>query len=227
MVRRWSYINDLNFLPSQDIYKVRVGTMDVVVNARMYLRRDYPSSTLNYRKGWARRKHTNDLLFLSNIMIVWAKEYRFYRNYNRSLFYQNFFRNTYLSFNLHMSKHITTRYTKANVSAVGSGWNASLGSYFLNQGFSSRYNTTHLLSGFNWSYASFIKSYTKSNVESYQPGTHFPFLCLGEGVNSPLAFEDSGRYSSLSLFSVIEKLYWSWLTSLYGILVKLFWFRLV
>ena len=71
-------------------------------------------------------------------MIVWAREYRFYKNYNRSVQNQWYFLNTYMSANLTLSRALVTRYSKGNVAAVGSGVSLKLVRYFSRQSRSTR-----------------------------------------------------------------------------------------
>lgn len=225
MVRRWSYINAVNEIPVLEMRKIRVGSMDTIVNSLMYLRRDFPKNTHNYRKGWARRKHSNDLIFLSNIMTIWAKEYRFYKNYNRATFYQHFFKNTYLSFNLNIQTSLPSRHTRAGVAAVGSGWTYALMKYFMRQGYLARFHPFLAFKGVSWSYASYLVPYNKSNAELYKSGVHVPFLASTYRANVALNLTPELRYSPLTLLSLISQVNTAWYTALYSLLVKLFWFR--
>lgn len=101
MVRRWSYVNNINYkLSYKNTFKVRQGALDLFVNTYMYLDEDFSIPTRSFRKNWSRRKHMNQLAPLFNVLVSWAKEYRFYKNHSKMVHYQFFFKNTYLSVNL-------------------------------------------------------------------------------------------------------------------------------
>lgn len=100
MVRRWSYINQMNNAHLSGFRLVRKGAFDVNMNSTMYLRKSYALSTKNPRHRWARRKHLYNWIPLANVLKDWAKTYRFYRKYNKFVFNQYFTKNSLLSFNL-------------------------------------------------------------------------------------------------------------------------------
>ena len=135
MIRRWSYINNLNAVTKRHTFNIKYASLDVILNTLMYLRRDFPVASQSFRKNWTRRKHTNDTFFLANIMISWAKEYRFYKNYNRMIQYQYFFPNTYLSINLVIQKGQNTDFSKYETLATGSAITLKLTKFFQNKFF--------------------------------------------------------------------------------------------
>jgi len=225
MIRRWSYINQLNSLPSLVDKKIRIGSSDSIVNSLMYLRKNFAEVTTARRKGWARRIHLNDLLSVSNVLVVWAREYRFYRNYNRSVFYQFFSRYTYLAFNLMFSKSLTSRYSRANVGSLGSGVSKRLVSYF-NRSFA--YSRLGFLSGYqsgSWSVVSFSEQ--MADTKGTNLGLHYPVSIISSRSLSPLGSR-SGFARALQLLSSLPfDLFRRWSVDLYGSLVKLLYFRVV
>ena len=160
-------------------------------------------------------------------MIVWAKEFRFYRNYNRSTVYQHFFRNTYLSFNLTIRPNLSSRHTRAGVSAVGSGWTYATMNYFMRRGSWVRSYPFLAFSGVSWSYASFQVPYSASSAELYKSGVHVPLLASTYGANAALTLTTELGYSPLTLLTLLTQLNTSWYVALYSLLVKLFWFRCI
>lgn len=100
MVRRWSYINLINYKHPSDFNLVRKGSFDNNMNSMMYLRKEYALSTHIPRHKWARRKHLHNWIPLTNIMKDWAKVYRFYRKYTKFVNNQYFTKNTLVAFNL-------------------------------------------------------------------------------------------------------------------------------
>jgi hypothetical protein len=100
MVRRWSYITNTNRHEDTAAKIVLRASFDINMNTTMYLRRLYAVSTKLPRRRWARRKHVHSWVHLTNILRNWASTYRFYRNLNKSIFTQHFFKNTLIAFNL-------------------------------------------------------------------------------------------------------------------------------
>ena len=225
MIRRWSYINTLNNLPSLDIKKIRISSSDAIVNSLMYLRREFPIQTRARRKSWARRIHTNDLLTLSNVMIIWAKEYRFFRNYNRSVTYQFFSKNTYLSFNLTFSKPLLARYSKSNVSSLGSSIPKNLIHYFRRSFVRSRLEYLLVYRNHSWSLASFPSSI--SSEKEPQLSTHHPFAVTDTHSLIPVNTIKSDSGLIAATLALTARVFTAWVIALYGVLVKLFLFRLV
>lgn len=225
MVRRWSHINQLKSLPSLADKKIRIGSSDSIVNSLMYLRKDFAVATTARRKGWARRVHLNNLLSISNILIVWAREYRFYRNYNRSAHYQFFSKYTYLSFNLMFSKSLTSRYSRANVGSLGSGVSKRLVKYFSRSFVHSRLGFLSNYRSSSWSVASFSEQMT--GVKDSSLGLHYPVSVMSTNSLSPLRSK-AGSARILQLISCLPSdLFRRWSVDLYGSLIKLLYLKVV
>ena len=100
MVRRWSYINSLNYEPLLTSRSIHKASVDTNLNTLMYLKKRYALSTKLTRKQWARRKHVHNWIAPSNILKDWAKSYRFHRNSAKLVYYQFFTKNSFIAFNL-------------------------------------------------------------------------------------------------------------------------------
>lgn len=105
MVRRWSYINSLNALKLTSFEPAQRAAFDSITNSTMYLRKECTPSTMLRRRRWARRKHINNWLALSNILKDWALTYRFYRNYNKMVFNQLFTKTSFTAFSIVRAKN--------------------------------------------------------------------------------------------------------------------------
>ena len=100
MVRRWSYINQLN---QPTIYKfeaARHSAFESTVNTYMYLRKPFYSSTKLTRRKWARRRHLTNWISLSAVMSNWSSSYRFYCNLEKSLYAQLLTRHSFIAFSV-------------------------------------------------------------------------------------------------------------------------------
>ena len=204
---------------------MRFASSDVIINFLMYLRRDYPVASRNFRKGWARRKHTNQLLFMSNILISWAKEYRFFRNYNRMLHHQFFFKNTYLSVNVVIQRTPHSDRTRHDTSVIGSAITRKSMKYFSNMFLKTRFTPFESFSDIAWTYASYPVQYdTSINAHAVAPFTPLFYVpktslvVLKEDINWALEWEN---LNSVLWHDTLSKI-----TTLYSLLIKLLHFRL-
>lgn len=108
MVRRWSYLNQINF--KKDLLPNTVGSGDLTIQAlhqvtfkaTTYYRKPLynPLITKITRKSFFRRKHLNSWVIYQNILTLWAKEYLFFRKYARVVLAFFFFKNNILTYNL-------------------------------------------------------------------------------------------------------------------------------
>ncbi len=101
MVRRWSYLNQVNdfFLTSN--FKV----LDFVHHEETFRATTYYRKKISYisrlsRRSWSRRKHLHNWLIYQNILTDWSKDYSFFRQYNRFVVNYHVFKNSYLIHNL-------------------------------------------------------------------------------------------------------------------------------
>ena len=100
MVRRWSYINNVNGFNPSSFHLTKKASFDNVMNTTMYLRKNYALSTILTRRRWSRRKHIHNWLPLANVVKDWARTYRFYRTYNKFVFNQHLTRHSFIGFSL-------------------------------------------------------------------------------------------------------------------------------
>lgn len=105
MVRRWSYINEINNLSPFDLRSGRLGAFDSTFRSVTYWRKPFSLSTRLLRRRWTRRKHLYSWLALSNVIKDWAYTYRFHRNFLKSVFYQHVSVNSFFTFNLLNAKN--------------------------------------------------------------------------------------------------------------------------
>ena len=110
MVRRWSYINDINnalFIRNNLKTKTTLNALRVsTFKATTYYWETlyFANITSITRKSYYRRKHINTLIFYQNMISSWSKDYLFFRKYSKSIFNLNFEKYNYLSQNLFLSK---------------------------------------------------------------------------------------------------------------------------
>jgi hypothetical protein len=193
MVRRWSYINHINNIHPQSsrVYAIEASAKDAILNVIMYLRCDFPFSSKSFRKNWTRRKYANQKLFLTNVMINWAKEYRFYKNYNRMLHYQFLFKNTYLSVNLLINRSYSSEKTKFDVAVVGSSITRRLMTFFTKRFFCTRFSNLLYWPNTSWSYASYDQVFNDNDTtHSNAPYTPMYHLTFKDNTYVPVVYDD-------------------------------------
>ena len=108
MVRRWSYLNQINLSVGQKLIansspnSLLKGHHQVAFKATTYYRKPMynPTITKLTRKSFFRRKHLNSWFIYQNILTLWAKEYLFFRKYSRVVLSFFFFKNNFLTYNL-------------------------------------------------------------------------------------------------------------------------------
>lgn len=100
MVRRWSYINNVNDFGPSSFGIAKKAKFDTTINTTMYLRKDYALSTILTRGRWSRRKHIHNWLPVANVLKDWARLYRFYRTYSKFTFSQYLTRHSFIALNM-------------------------------------------------------------------------------------------------------------------------------
>ena len=106
MVRRWSYLNQLNLqsvlINSKYTHSLKVGSFQETFLTTTYYKNVIytPNVTKLTRKAFFRRRHLNTWLTYQVILTMWAKEYLFFRKYMRFLNSLYFYKNNYLTYNL-------------------------------------------------------------------------------------------------------------------------------
>ena len=108
MVRRWSYLNQINISRGDSLPQSGLGSSiikshhQVTFKATTYYRKPLynPLVTKITRKSFFRRKHLNSWIIYQNILTLWAKEYLFFRKYSRTLLAFFFFKTNILMYNV-------------------------------------------------------------------------------------------------------------------------------
>lgn len=109
MVRRWSYLNQLNTNtkvtitsnPNHNSLLLKVFQQTAFKATTYYRKPLYnPLITKITRKNFYRRRHLNNWLVYQNILTLWAKEYLFFRKYSRTLMSLFFYKNNFLMYNV-------------------------------------------------------------------------------------------------------------------------------
>lgn len=130
MVRRWSYINSINCSSLTTTRRIHKASIDVNLNALMYLKKRYSYATKITRKQWARRKHVNNWIAASNILKNWASAYKFYKNTAKITYNQFFTANTFIAFNVVASLNSTPAILKGSEDVFTSSYTRRVLNYY-------------------------------------------------------------------------------------------------
>ena len=149
MVRRWSYINQINRISSSEFQSSSDAAFDSVVNSHMYLRKSFNSSTTITRRKWARRRHLSNWLSISNVMSNWSSSYLFNRRLLKALHAQLLTKHSFIVLSVLSFKNSIPSLHKNTESVISSTLTRSLFNYF------QRYNSSRLM---------FFKSLKNINV---------------------------------------------------------------
>ena len=223
MIRRWSYLNKVNRLTRRVESNYLQGQSDHLMNTFMWLHnQEFPTTSYVFRTSWARRRHAHNWLYITNIMITWAREYRFYRNYNRAIGYQFFTKNSYLAANIvSLRTQLSTR-SRSDSLAINSSLNNKVITYFIKRMYSTRLNFLLSFPALTLNYASFLTVYDHDS-EACKKIPQFPVL-QQESNNTFVSLGENTKSSQLLLIKVLQ-LTNSYLNSLvvtyYSSLIKL------
>ena len=122
-------------------------------------------------------------------MISWAKEYRFYKNYNKMTQYQYFFPNTYLSINLVIQKGLNSDFAKYELNALGSSMTLKVMRFFRNQFMFTRFKSLMFFPNSSWSYSSFPEPFDETNSKQfYAPHTPLYYIPFSTQTLVPIDY---------------------------------------
>ena len=100
MVRRWSYVNQINksaFHPYKTF--VRIGN-DVIFKETTVFRKDRTVTSLVRRKAWGRRRHINQWLLYHNVLADWSQDYMFFKKYLRFTLTRSLHKHSFFLYNV-------------------------------------------------------------------------------------------------------------------------------
>lgn len=100
MVRRWSYVNQINkcaFYPYKTF--LRTGN-EVIFKETTVFRKERTVTSLVRRKAWGRRRHINQWLLYHNVLADWSQDYLFYKKYLRFTLTRSIYKNSFFLYNV-------------------------------------------------------------------------------------------------------------------------------
>lgn len=107
MVRRWSYLNQINHTFASEHGSLAFAHHFVVFKATTSYRKPIQRTTKLARRAWSRRKHSHNWLVYQNLLANWSQDYLFFRKYSRFTVALHLFKNSYLTYNLLVFKRTT------------------------------------------------------------------------------------------------------------------------
>jgi len=105
MVRRWSYLNQLNIVSFGSSTIIPSAKHDVTVKHNLYFKKNYSHVSLVSRRAWIKRRRLNNFSLYRNVLADWSSEYIFYRKYLKITLSWGLFKASAWSQNLILSKN--------------------------------------------------------------------------------------------------------------------------
>jgi len=107
MVRRWSYLNNINDIFFNQYNKLTFTHYQQNFKNTTVFRKEISQLSSLSRKSWARRKHLTNWIIYQNVLTDWSNEYLFFKQYNRSTLSFQLFSNSFLTQNQLLIKKLT------------------------------------------------------------------------------------------------------------------------
>jgi len=224
MVRRWSYINNINITDSKLYVKFNKTQRTLNILSYLYYRKTIWTVSKFTRKTWRRRKHINNFLTLNNTMSDWAQDYSFFKNYNKFIFSFKIFKKSFLAYNLIIVKNLNPASCVNSESFVFGFVNKPIFRYFLNLKFS------------NYTFLNSIKNVSWAHVSCPSDSS----ILASQNTNSSLVLYETnevGLYSPKNsnnvlmtygyIIGLLHNVQLSKLTELYKVFVLTFLTRLI
>lgn len=95
MVRRWSYINEINRTVFVENSAVPRARHEMTVRVNLYYKKSFSAITLVRRRSWVKRRHVSTFAIYRNVLADWSGDYIFYRKYSKFRFFYQLFREAF------------------------------------------------------------------------------------------------------------------------------------
>lgn len=105
MVRRWSYINFFNSQNLLTKFKLQQFISLYYIKETRYFHLNVLNDTFFHRSQWSRIKHLKKWVLTFNLIVLWAREYRFVKKYTYFTYSLFFFKNNLVFFNYKLVKY--------------------------------------------------------------------------------------------------------------------------
>lgn len=224
MVRRWSYINNLNIVERTQYPIARVVRQDRTARANLYFKAPFSYYTKLRRPAWIRRRHRSIFIIYFNVMSDWASDYRFFRSYNKYNLVVGLFSTSYFSYNLFRVRLLKDIPCPLVESTIHSSATRKLFHYFIKQNIRS----TNPLLQFNsvlWLYTTaprlenFHSTFSAGNLTPLYTRVSHSLIPFNQ-TNTKITYSDS----LASTFLVISSVVYDYLTLLYGLIIQLIFY---
>lgn len=221
MVRRWSYLNNLNnffFIKSSKkpvVFTQVSHLLNFKITTYYRKRMFFPDITKIIRKNFFRRKHLNNWIVYQNIITFWAKEYLFFKKYSKILLALFLWKNNYIMNNLLLIKKFNTNsLLKLNKVTVTTFLKKLL--VFCNSNISNMLFFNQKFKGINWFFLSSYKSITYKGISEN--------FILARNNNFLTNIKHKQNSFNLNLvFNIYFKNILAYNTAFYKILILLFY----
>lgn len=87
MVRRWSYLNQINRTAFDESLSAPRAKHEIAVRVNLYYKKKFSTISLVRRRSWVKRRHLNTFAIYRNLLADWSGDYIFYRKYAKFRFF--------------------------------------------------------------------------------------------------------------------------------------------
>lgn len=162
MIRRWSYLNNINHIFFDQYRLLNFVHYEQSFKTNIVFRREINPISAISRKSWSRRKHLTNWLIYQNVLTDWSKDYLFFKKYNRFTFIFQMFKNTFFSYNTFLIKKLNISSTVGSETILFSSVISKIIRYCSKQS-SNFYMFLRNYKNINWLYITTPKKITNNN----------------------------------------------------------------
>jgi hypothetical protein len=106
MIRRWSYLNSLNYIFSSKYKTLNFVYYEQSFKINIFFKKNINSISTLSRKSWSRRKHLHNWIIYQNIFSDWSSDYLFFKQFNNLVFNYQLFKNSFVCYNTLIMKRL-------------------------------------------------------------------------------------------------------------------------
>lgn len=107
MIRRWSYLNSLNYIFSSKYKTLNFVYYEQSFKTNIFFKKNINAISTLSRKSWSRRKHLHNWMVYQNIFSDWSSDYLFFKQFNNFIFNYQLFKNSFVCYNTLILKKLT------------------------------------------------------------------------------------------------------------------------
>jgi len=218
MVRRWSYINEINRTVFTENNAIPRGRHETTVRVNLYYKKKFSTVTLVRRRSWVKRRHVNTFAIYRNVLADWSSDYIFYRKYSKFRFFYQLFKDSFWAQNFIAIRNLVPGHYANFEKVYSTTFIRTVFNYCSLRG-SNRFNYLGNFSHTLWLH---VTSPKLSNIFTAQ--TNNTYSLMYRDANNQLVHPKTKLFSASlynTLINLLHSLYLTKLVELYKVLTLL------